>query len=622
MHKSQTISFLSPIYLLLKRYGWAMLIFFFLRIFFVLYNFNQIQSTNFVGLLGVLQGSFSYDWIFAWYSLIPVFFITWFQIHFPSQKILAYAGRIWFVLVILIVSTLTLIDAFYFPFAKVRTGAELLTLTGDNNTSMMVYISDYWWAVLLILAISFISYYWYPKMEPKYHYKYSWVFLAFIPLGLLLSRGGFRLKPLHTTDAIMFSPDGPWQITLNSGLVFGQTFLDNDQALFPQKLNNPSAKSSDLQQFKKIANYKNVVIVILESFGKEYTNQNGLNLPSYTPFLDSLSKQSLVFTQFYASGLKSMDALPAIYSSIPALLNKPFITTSYSMKAMDALPNLLKKSGYSSAFFHGADVNSMGFRSYLKKMGIDRYYSKNDFKNSAAHYDGNWGIYDEPFMQFAADELNSMQTPFIGGLFTLSSHHPYSIPKNLESQFVLGTLPIHKSIRYTDYALQQFMKKAATMPWYKNTLFVITADHSSQNESEFYRNGASKYAIPFLLFTPNGELKGTNNKVGSQIDIMPTVLDYLGFPYPFISMGRSLFTNEQGCAVQYFQNTYSLAQGTLAIATSKNQVITLQSTLPIPKTPENILTQFPSKADSLQRELLEFISNFQWRLEHNALQNK
>jgi len=129
-----------------------MLIFFILRIFFVIYNIHQLPSTNFAGLASLIWGSLLYDWIFSWYSLIPVFFITWLQIHFPNQKILAVLGRTWFALVILIVSTLTFIDAFYFPFAKVRTGAELLTLTGDNNTSMMVYISDYWWAILAIFG--------------------------------------------------------------------------------------------------------------------------------------------------------------------------------------------------------------------------------------------------------------------------------------------------------------------------------------------------------------------------------------------------------------------------------------------------------------------------------------
>lgn len=605
----------------MKRYGLAMLLFLFLRLFFVLYNFNQLPALHFTGLLGLLWGSFLYDWIFSWYSLIPVFFITWLQIHFPEQKLLAWLGRYWFAFVILIVTTLTFIDAFYFPFAKVRTGAELLTLTGDNNTSMLVYISDYWWAVLLILAITGLGFYYYPKMKTPYQSKYSWVFLLFIPFGLLLSRGGFRLKPLHITDAILFSPDGPWQATLNSGLVFGQTYLDNTEALFPEKSNDAQANPADVQQFDKPPHFKNVCIIILESFGKEYTGANGLNRPSYTPFLDGLSQHSLVFNHFYANGLKSMDAVPAIFSSIPALLNKPFITTPYSMKPIDALPNLLQKVGYSSAFFHGADVNSMGFRSYLKKMGMQHYYSKDDFGNSTDFYDGNWGIFDEPYMQFAAEELNALPKPFIGGIFTLSSHHPYALPKHLENQFKPGTLPIHKSIQYADYALRQFMNKMASYPWYQNTLFVITADHSSQNETAFYREGTGKYAIPLLFFTPDGALTGANNNVGSQIDILPSVLDYLGYPNTFISMGRSLLnTNNKGMAIQYFQGTYSAAQETYAIEMAKKQVIKLSSLQPVEKGATNIVATNKSVADSLKQNMLQFQSNFQYRLEHNALQ--
>lgn len=447
--------------------------------------------------------------------------------------------------------------------------------------------------------------------------------LLFIPFGLLLSRGGFRLKPLHITDAILFAPDGPWQATLNSGLVFGQTYLDNSEALFPEIINDAQANLADEQHVKKAHNFKNVVIIILESFGKEYTGANGLGRPSYTPYLDSLAQHSMVFNQFYANGLKSMDAVPAIFSSIPALLNKPFITTPYSMKALDALPNLLQKVGYSSAFFHGADVNSMGFRSYLKKMGMQRYYSKNDFGNSDEFYDGNWGIFDEPYMQYAAEELNAMPKPFVSGIFTLSSHHPYSLPHHLENKFKSGTLPIHKSIQYADYALRQFMQKMATYPWYQHTLFIITADHSSQNESAFYREGVGKYAIPLLFFTPDGTLKGKNNKVGSQIDIMPSVLDYLGYPNPFISMGRSLFrTDTKGMAIQYFQGTYSAAQDGYAIEIAKQQVLKLTSLQPAEKEASNLLNNNRSTADTLQQKILQFRSNFQYRLEQNALQYK
>ncbi len=201
---------------------------------------------------------------------------------------------------------------------------------------------------------------------------------------------------------------------------------------------------------------KNIVIIILESFSKEYTALG--HRQSFTPFLDSLMKVSIVFENAWSNGTKSIEGIPAIISSMPTWMDNPFINSLYCNNNTHSLPLLLKKENYFSAFFHGG-INYVLNKKVLpnKKIYISKSKNERNEYNNDKDFDGYWGIWDEPFLQFTANKINTFKQPFFCAIFTLSSHHPFKVPEKYQNILPKGKLPIQQSIAYTDLALKKFL---------------------------------------------------------------------------------------------------------------------------------------------------------------------
>jgi phosphoglycerol transferase MdoB-like AlkP superfamily enzyme len=330
----------------------------------------------------------------------------------------------------------------------------------------------------------------------------------------------------------------------------------------------------------------NVVILILESFGKEYSGffnkqlDNG-SYKGYTPFLDSLYAEGFTSKYSYSNGRKSIDAMPSVLSSIPMFI-EPYIVTHYSTNDISSIAAILKEKGYYSAFFHGAPNGSMGFLAYAKSAGFDDYFGLNECGDK--DWDGTWAIWDEEFLQFYAGKMGEFKQPFVTSVFTASSHHPFHIPEKYEGKFPEGTQPIHKCVGYTDYALREFFKKMSQYEWYNNTLFVITADHTNQKTHDEYLTDVNLYAVPILFYHPGSNLKGLETLPVQQIDITPSILGYLNYDKPYFAFGQDVFsTNEADKFVvnynnqlyQFFQHDYFLqfdGQGTKSVYNYKTDV--------------------------------------------------
>jgi len=239
-----------------------------------------------------------------------------------------------------------------------------------------------------------------------------------------------------------------------------------------------------------------------------------------------------------------MAALPSILNSSPSLINRPYISSSYSANKIEGLAHLLKQEGYYTSFMHGGANGTMYFDKFCYMSGFEKYYGKDEYPYSK-DFDGNWGIYDEPYLQYAINKMTDFKKPFLNIIFTLSSHHPYSIPKKHKDKFPKGDLGIHESIGYTDYALNKFFEKAKETDWYKNTLFIITADHTSISQQPYYQKSQGSFAVPIIFFSPNDTiLKGEKLELVQHIDIMPSILDHLGYSKPFYAIGNSIFNKE------------------------------------------------------------------------------
>jgi len=530
---------------------------------------------------------------------------------------------------------LNCIDFGLFRFAGKRATADLLSIMSfgeDFNNTVPSMLKDFWYLSLVLIVLIFLLVFLYNRISlfekskhsltnsPK-RIKVVLVHLFFLALIFIGFRGGMQYKPINILSAAKYGTGQFSSLVLNSPFTFLKTFgkrsLTEVRYFSTEELNKiyPTLNTkTDSSAFRA----ENVIVIILESVGNEYIGKFN-NGKGYTPFLDSLMDVSLVFPHSFANGKRSIEGIPAIIAGIPSLMPEPFITSAYSGNTFQSVASLLKKKNYSTFFYHGGTNGTMGFDNFSRSAGFDLYFGRKEYGKDK-DYDGTWGIYDEPFLLRMARNLNSVQKPFLSVVFTLSSHHPYSIPPELDSKFQKGTLPIHKSVEYTDYSLRSFFNYASKQDWYQNTLFIITSDHTAISEKSYYQSRLGMYAIPQVFFKADGSLKGKNEKVTQQTDILPSIMDYLHFDQAYFAFGRSVFsTNERGCAVNFINGTYQYIQGnyTLILDTMQGNSLFNYSKDGLLK--NNIIRTDSMQANLMERKLKAIIQQYNSSLINNKM---
>jgi phosphoglycerol transferase MdoB-like AlkP superfamily enzyme len=449
----------------------------------------------------------------------------------------------------------------------------------------------------------------------------SFNFLLIIGLSILSIRGGFQLIPISIIDAGNFVKPQCVPIVLNtpfciikSGILYTlneKKYMDETEA---NTLVNPIKKYNYTDaDFKN----KNVVIIILESFSKEFTKLG--HRKSYTPFLDSLMDNSFVYTNAFSNGKRSIEGIPAIVASIPSF-DIDYISTVYSNDKIMSLASTLKTKGYYSSFFHGGTNGTMNFNGFCGTAGFDTYFGRNEYNNEI-DYDGSWGIWDEPFLQRFAQELDKQQQPFLSTVFTLSSHHPFIVPNKYKSKFHEGKMPVQKCIAYTDYALQQFFNSAKKSKWFANTLFVFTADHTGPSEDPVFANSYGNYQIPIFFYEPSNSLKGTDSKVAQQLDIMPTVLNLLHYNQPFFSFGNNLndtTQNKNRFAINFYNGVYQYFNNEEMLQFNGEKTVSLYNY----KTDTTLTYNMIKDKKTSDKKVKAFIQAYNNRVIHNQLSTK
>ncbi len=456
-----------------------------------------------------------------------------------------------------------LIDCIYFSYTRKRTTGDFFTseMATDLRFNIVSYVADFWYMLIILVVFIVIIEILYRKVKAIKPEKW-YIYITGVVLTLFLSvigiRGGFQFKPISMQTAARYASQELIPAVLNTPFSIIKT---RDQDKLPETIFMEQKKADQLfpvsQKFQHDSLRKmNVIILIMESFSKEYcgflNNGNG-----YTPFLDSLSKSGLVFINTYANSKRSIEGIPAIVASMPHLMDESFISSAYNTNYISAIAHLLKPYSYTSYFFHGGHNGTMGFENFSSLAGYQKYYGMNEYDGPKGDYDGNWGIYDEPFFKFMKRKLDTSKEPFSTAFFTLSSHHPYTIPGNLKKRFQKGRNPVYESIEYADYALQQFFHEAQKSSWYKNTLFIITADHTGPALTPEATTSKGAFEIPLLFYAPSDTLlKGIRTDIAQHIDIVPSILDYLHYNKSFSAFGHSLFDNNNRFAINYINNIY------------------------------------------------------------------
>lgn len=473
---------------------------------------------------------------------------------------------------------LNCIDFVYFKFTNKRSGYDIFNQIFGGQTDVLKqipdYIKDFWLVFLIYFAIVYLLFLGWKKIKLDrknnfyiYTFKnaaaYSGLFFFMGALLLLGMRGGFQYIPLQIVDAGKYASPKNVALVLNTPFSIIRSF---DSERLPdlqfEKNEDALAYIKPVKQYPK-QNFlkKNIVVLILESFSKEYTGIG--KRKSLTPFLDSLMKKSLLFTNGWANGKQSIEGIPAILSSVPSFMNTPFVNSKYADNRLNSFPSLLKEKGYTTAFFHGGKNGTMNFDSYANIAGFESYYGMNEYPNEE-DFDGNWGIWDEPFLQYCSKKFTDLQQPFLASVFTLSSHHPYKVPEQYQNKFPATNLEISESVGYADMALRKFFESAEKTDWYKNTVFVLVPDHTGPSADFFYGNQVGQHAIPIAFYSPEKLFSGTSDALMQQCDILPTLLDTLGYNDPFFSFGKSAFQkHENEYAIFYDSGNHYLVQDSM-----------------------------------------------------------
>lgn len=563
-----------PVYLkvLLVRIAFALSILSLTRFVFYVYNIESFTNvSSFDWLTGVW-----FDLVTLFLLLLPFILISSFPENWQSNLLARLVKKATFIFPLLGIVALNILDTEYYNFTQKRSTADLFAIVSAGNDVAQLltsFIADFWMLILIFGAFVYFVFWVYQRTEKLFSSKNSksistkrqlFLFVLILPITILIGRGGTSLKPISPIDATLFTEPQNTALVLNSAFTFLKSYGKAD--LIEKKYFSEKQLQALINPFKKthpvhiLPAKMNVMIIMLESFGNEWVGAFN-SRETYTPFFDSLIKQSWTFEYGISNGKKSIEAVPTILASMPTWMDNPYISSAYGGNDVESLPILLKKEGYSSAFYHGATNGSMRFNSFAKKMGFDQYVGRTEYNNDA-HFDKTWGILDEYFNPWTAQQISKLKAPFCATLFTLSSHHPYFVPKKWRKTLKSGPHPICRSIQYGDMSLKLFFEQAKKETWYKNTLFVLVADHTPSTASKLYSLRTQMYKIPIVFFDPQGRLPKRKEKViFQQLDIMPTVLDLLNVSTDYYAFGNSFFTSSNREALAYLEGTYYYFSG-------------------------------------------------------------
>lgn len=423
--------------------------------------------------------------------------------------------------------------------------------------------------------------------------------LIVLPLVVFLLFFGARSsltskRPINASNAI-FSTD---QLTNNLGLnslytvgfalysiknegnaekMYGK--MDANEAISRVKkyMNVPTDDFTDaelpLMHLQKsdstLARPYNVVVFLQESLGAEYVGSLG-GLP-LTPEFDKLTKEGLLFTNLYATGTRSVRGIEAVVTGFLPSPSESVVKLSNSQTGFYTLAQNLKEKGYDTSFIYGGMANFDNMASFFNGNGFSKIIDEDDYIKGKTAFKGTWGYSDEDLAVKANDYFKSKgDKPFFSLMFSTSNHEPFEFPDGRIKLYDKEKNTVHNAMKYADFSIGKFFEMAKKEPYYKNTIFLVIADHNTRT---YGKNlvPINKFHIPALLIGPNVPRGVDYAKLCSQIDIAPTVFNFIGMDIKNPMPGRNLMklpATTKGRAIMQFHNNNAFRVG--------NEVVILQ----------------------------------------------
>ncbi len=564
---------------------------------------------------------------------------------FPSRKIISKVPQriIDFIYIITngLAIFLNFMDIVCFHFFGKHITLDFLKQLGHSEELSWGIIGqvafDYWYLivifVLFILVINVVTVHTrlrdpIKESETRWMPRQAICLVVMLLLTFIAWRGGLQAKPISMATARQYTDSQNAPILLNTPFCLANSqdaqlqewsqFPDSTELFIHKDLNpnrfmiNDSLVSDTLPS--------NLVLIIMKSVGQEmigYYNPN--RRYQLTPFLDSLLTQSLTFDG-RSNSRRSLEAFPALLASIPSLMSTSFITSKYAKDDFDAFAQHLQKQGYNTVFMHGGSNGVMGYDQFSRRAGFKNYFGRIEYGDDG-DYDGSWGIYDGPFLQYVAQTLNRQHGPFASVIYLLSSRYPYRVPKDFvlpeESYYWTG---FEKTVYYADCALRDFFQTASTMPWFRNTLFVITSDYSNgEHFQPEYSNVWGMYAIPIAFYFPERIEALRSPEIAQQIDLGPSVLSALRVEDTLFAFGRNLFdTLSEPTFISYYNLTYQYCNGTYLVQSDGETPFGIFKPQTDPLLNDNLIDRL--QCPDIFEKLYRFLQEYNNRMINNNLQ--
>ena len=643
-------SLLSPLAVTLCNLLIAYVVYFLARLIYFFENYSYFsQNLSFSHVLEMLRGGLVFDTSAILVTNIPYIVLMLFPIHYKETTIYQKLCRAVFLIINGLALAINLCDAVYFRFTMRRTTTTVFSEFANEENLGGVFLKEtvnHIYLLVLFVVMVWAMYRLY-RMTGLKHKELTWwhydlatllSLAALAPFVVAGIRGGFAtaVRPItisnanqyvdRPTDAalVLNTPFSLYRTIGKAVFVVPEYYQDETEMA---SVYTPIHVPNDSVPMTK----KNVVVLIVESFGREYIGALNGTLENsryrgYTPSVDSLIAKSITFSHSYCNGRKSIDGMPSILSSIPCFV-EPFFLTPASMNHVSGIASLLVGEGYQTAFFHGAQRGSMGFQAFARSTGFQEYYGREDYDEDKrfggdADFDGMWAIWDEPFLQYYAAKMSEMKEPFMTAVFTASSHHPYAIPEKYKDVYPEEGLTIHKCIRYTDMAIGRFFQEASRQPWFKNTIFVLTSDHTNQSDHMEYQTDLGGFCSPIIIYEPGvtDQQPEMQQKIAQQIDILPTLMGRLHYPKPYFAFGIDVLNTpaEQTWAVNYMNGFYQYVKHGHVIQFD-GQKTTAVYALTDSLMQNNLVNQLPEQSQ-MEREVKAIVQQYMERMTQDRLQ--
>lgn len=495
------------------------------------------------------------------YLLLFPFLILIIQ-SFYSPKWLNSLNKVYTLSAIIVFSLLVTAELGIYPEWKTKMPYKaLMYLQNPSEVYNSASTATFFVLILLFLVLSTSTYWLYVKyfhvkiLESLnlWYFKVWLILIVLLPVLFIGGRGGWQQIPINQSESYYSNHNILNLAAVNSGFNitisiienyknFGKNpyaFYDKEEAqsIIEKLYELPKDSTTHILKTEK----PNIVLIILESWSADLIESIG-GKPGITPSFHELENQGVLFTNLYATGPRSEQAMGSIFSGFPA---HPISSVTVQPEKFSKLPTVTKSlidNGYHTSFYFGGQLRYGNIKGYILYNGFTKVVEHNDFGNNVLR--GKLGVHDEFVLSRQLKDLNEEKEPFFSGLFTLSSHSPYDQP--MENVFDWGgnENDYINSAYYTDRCLGNYINEARKQPWFKNTLFIIVADHSHNSYRNWSFTTPAYHKIPMLFYGEviKEEFRGLKvNRLSNQMDLATTLLKQLGLESAPFKWSRDLF---------------------------------------------------------------------------------